>query len=94
MLRIAVRLVLVAVVFAASPLAVATAETWSEGIFDLEPDDVGQAITQWTDATIDHQPTPVVSPVVIFVAAIVIREEPGRSAVVLSASDPRSPPFA
>lgn len=76
-----------------SPVLSATAEAWSDGIYDAESDDVGQAVTRSTDASIGCRPTPVVTAVLTVVSAVRVLVDGPPPAVVLPASDTRAPPL-
>jgi hypothetical protein len=94
MLALVVRAVLSALLVIGSPLVVATAEQWSDGIFDAEPDDLGQVITRGADTLIDSHPVLVPGPGLSAVCEVVLSHPRPRSLIVRSGSYPRSPPLS
>lgn len=94
MLALVVRAVLSVLLVIGSPLVVATAEQWSDGIFDAEPDDLGQAITRGADTLIDIHPVLIPGPGLSAVCEVVLFHPRPRSLIVRSGSNPRSPPLS
>lgn len=92
MSSLAIRAVLLVGLIFLNPLIFATVEAWADGIYDAESDDVGQAIAQSTDASVEGLPTPLTGPVLIVISAVAVLDESLPHAGALPASDARAPP--
>jgi len=71
-----------------------TAETWTNGIYDYESDDVVQVIAHSDVAAVHSNPIFSFDGALVVVGRVVLLDRTSGLEVVPSASHPRGPPFS
>src|SRR6516225_5412503 len=88
-------MVLLAPLLILTPLVWAsTAETWTNGIYDYESDDVIQGIAQGTVAVVHSKPIVSFDGALVVVGRLVLRNRTSNLEVAPSASQTRGPPLS
>jgi hypothetical protein len=72
----------------------ATAETWTNGIYDYESDDVVQVVVQGTVAAVHSKPIVSFDVALVVVGHLVLRDRTSNLEVAPSASQTRGPPLS
>ena len=96
MLRLAVAIAaLLAPLLVLTPFMwVSTAETWTNGIYDYESDDVVQVIAQGNAAAVHSKPIVSFDGALVVVGRLVRPDRTSNLEVVPSASQTRGPPLS
>ena len=75
-------------------LLASTAETWTNGIYDYESDDVVQGIAQGTVAVVHSKPIVSFDGALVVVGRLVLRDRTSNLEVAPSAAQTRGPPLS
>jgi len=92
MLRTCSLVAVIVGLIAVVPILSATAETWSDGIYDAECNDVGQAVTRSSEGPVQASPIPNPAPTLIVVSIVPAPDEGPPPPAVRTVSDTRGPP--
>ena len=74
------------------PISSAIAETWCDGIYDAESNDIGQAVSRSSEGPVQASPIPSPAPILIVVSIVPAPDEGPPPPAVRTVSDTRGPP--